>query len=106
LHRGLSYRASPQRPAPPTQETACPAHCRISQTHRGAAVAGSGPRSTRHEPGLPQVLHEAHTIVAEQLKRLRDLAEGARREGELLSTTLRQVERQLDEALLQHRTAV
>jgi len=69
-------------------------------------VAGSGPRSTRHEPGLPQVLHEAHTIVAEQLKRLRDLAEGARREGELLSTTLRQVERQLDEALLQHRTAV
>jgi two-component system sensor histidine kinase DegS len=51
------------------------------------------------------VLREAHTIVAEQLARLRALAENTRRNGATLGTALRQVERQLDEALLQQRSA-
>lgn len=55
---------------------------------------------------LPVVLREAHGIVAEQLGRLRDLAESTRRECDKLSSTLRQAERQLDEATIQHRSAV
>jgi two-component system, NarL family, sensor histidine kinase DegS len=54
---------------------------------------------------LPVVLHEAHAIVAEQLARLRELAENTRRAGAQLSGELRQAERQLDEAALQRRTA-
>jgi two-component system sensor histidine kinase DegS len=51
------------------------------------------------------VLYEAHGIVAEQLARLRDLAENTRRNGEMFSSMLRQVERQLDEVTLQRRAA-
>jgi two-component system sensor histidine kinase DegS len=51
------------------------------------------------------VLREAHTIVAEQLDRLRALAEDTRRHGATLGGALRQAERQLDEALLQQRSA-
>lgn len=51
------------------------------------------------------VLREAHTIVAEQLDRLRALAEDTRRHGVVLGGALRQAERQLDEALLQQRSA-
>src|SRR5262245_12974030 len=51
------------------------------------------------------VLHEAHGIVAEQLARLRELAENTRRAGAALSGELRQGERQLDEASLQRRAA-
>jgi two-component system sensor histidine kinase DegS len=53
----------------------------------------------------PVVLREAHTIVAEQLARLRALAEDTRRHGATLGVALRQAERQLDEALLQQRSA-
>jgi two-component system sensor histidine kinase DegS len=54
----------------------------------------------------PVVLREAHTIVAEQLARLRALAEDTRRKGAALGVALRQAERQLDEALMQQRSAV
>jgi two-component system sensor histidine kinase DegS len=54
----------------------------------------------------PVVLREAHTIVAEQLARLRALAEDTRRAGATLGVALRQAERQLDEALVQQRSAV
>jgi len=54
----------------------------------------------------PVVLREAHSIVVEQLDRLRALAENTRREGASLGAALRQAERQLDEALLQQRSAV
>jgi two-component system, NarL family, sensor histidine kinase DegS len=54
---------------------------------------------------LPMVLHAAHGIVAEQLVRLRELAENTRRAGTTLSSELRQGERQLDEAALQLRSA-
>src|SRR5687768_12349645 len=55
---------------------------------------------------LPMVLREAHGIVAEQLARLRELADNNRRAGAALSGELRQAERQLDEASLQCRTAL
>jgi two-component system sensor histidine kinase DegS len=55
---------------------------------------------------LPKVLHEAHGIVAEQLTRLRDLADSTRRTGAALSSDLRQGERQLDEIVIQRRSAV
>jgi two-component system, NarL family, sensor histidine kinase DegS len=51
------------------------------------------------------VLREAHAIVAEQLARLRALAENTRRQGATLGGSLRQAERQLDEVLLQQRSA-
>jgi two-component system sensor histidine kinase DegS len=54
----------------------------------------------------PVVLREAHSIVAEQLARLRALAEDTRRNGAALGVALRQAERQLDEALMQQRSAV
>ena len=54
---------------------------------------------------LPMVLHEAHAIVAEKLARLRELAENTRHAGAQLSGELRQAERQLDEAVLQRRSA-
>jgi two-component system sensor histidine kinase DegS len=54
----------------------------------------------------PVVLREAHTIVADQLDRLRALAEDTRRHGATLGVALRQAERQLDEALVQQRSAV
>jgi two-component system sensor histidine kinase DegS len=53
----------------------------------------------------PVVLREAHTIVAEQLSRLRALAETTRQNGASLGVALRQAERQLDEALIQQRSA-
>ena len=53
----------------------------------------------------PAVLREAHAIVAEQLARLRVLAENTRQTGTALGIALRQAERQLDEALLQQRSA-
>jgi two-component system sensor histidine kinase DegS len=53
----------------------------------------------------PVVLREAHTIVAEQLARLRALAESTRQNGASLGLALRQAERQLDEALIQQRSA-
>ena len=55
---------------------------------------------------LPVVLHGAHSIVAEQLARLRELAENTRRAGAVLSSDLRQGERQLDEISIQRRAAV
>lgn len=54
----------------------------------------------------PVVLREAHIIVAEQLDRLRALAENTRRTGATLGLALRQAERQLDEAMVQQRSAV
>jgi len=54
----------------------------------------------------PVVLREAHSIVAEQLARLRALAEDTRRNGAALGVALRQAERLLDEALLQQRSAI
>jgi two-component system, NarL family, sensor histidine kinase DegS len=54
----------------------------------------------------PVVLREAHSIVAEQLARLRVLAESTRRDGERLSVALRQAERQVDEVTMQHRMAL
>ena len=53
----------------------------------------------------PAVLREAYTIVAEQLARLRTLAESTRQSGAALGAALRQSERQLDEALMQQRAA-
>lgn len=50
---------------------------------------------------LPGVLREAHTIVTEQLTRLRALAETTRRSANELSAEMRQAERQLDEAIIQ-----
>ena len=55
---------------------------------------------------LSLVLRQAHSIVAEQLTRLRDLAAQTRRAGAALSSALRQAERQLDEAAIQHRSAI
>jgi two-component system sensor histidine kinase DegS len=54
----------------------------------------------------PVVLREAHSIVVEQLARLRALAEDTRRNGVVLGVALRQAERLLDEALMQQRSAV
>jgi two-component system, NarL family, sensor histidine kinase DegS len=54
----------------------------------------------------PAVLREAYSIVVEQLARLRALAEDTRRNGAMLGVALRQAERQLDEALVQQRSAV
>lgn len=54
----------------------------------------------------PVVLREAHTIVAEQLARLRALAETTRQNAASAGIALRQAERQLDEALIQQRSAV
>ena len=54
----------------------------------------------------PVVLREAHAIVAEQLARLRALAEDTRRAGAAMGVGLRQAERQLDEVLLQQRSAM
>jgi two-component system sensor histidine kinase DegS len=54
----------------------------------------------------PAVLREAHIIVDEQLARLRALAEDTRRNGAVLGVAVRQAERQLDEALMQQRSAV
>jgi two-component system sensor histidine kinase DegS len=51
------------------------------------------------------VLHEAHGIVADQLERLRKLAESTRQSGAALSAQLRQSQRQLDELALQRRMA-
>ncbi len=53
----------------------------------------------------PMVLREAHRIVAEQLARLRDLADTTRQRGATLGIALRQTERQLDEAMMQQRAA-
>jgi two-component system sensor histidine kinase DegS len=53
----------------------------------------------------PVVLREAHRIVAEQLAQLRALAENTRRSGVTLGLALRQAERQLDEAMVQQRSA-
>lgn len=47
------------------------------------------------------VLQQAHSIVADQLSRLHDLAANTRRTVEAQSNALRQAERQLDEASLQ-----
>ncbi len=60
------------------------------------------------QPGedRPAVLHEAQAIVAEQLKQLRSLAESTRREHETLRAELRKIERRIDEAVVQHRSAV
>ncbi|NOK61379.1 MAG: sensor histidine kinase [Chloroflexi bacterium AL-W] len=55
---------------------------------------------------LSQTLQEAHTIVANHLQQLCELAERTRRQGELLDAALRQEQRQLDEATVQHRMAV
>jgi two-component system sensor histidine kinase DegS len=54
----------------------------------------------------PVVLREAFGIVTEQLARLRDLAEDTRRTSASLGVALRQSERQLDEATMQHQLAV
>ena len=54
----------------------------------------------------PEVLRQAHSIVVEQLARLRALAEDTRRNGAVLGVALRQAERLLDEALVQQRSAV
>ncbi|PMP74800.1 MAG: sensor histidine kinase, partial [Roseiflexus castenholzii] len=51
-------------------------------------------------------LREARDIVAEQLERLRALAEHERQEIATLAASLRQAERELDEVTLQYRTAV
>jgi two-component system sensor histidine kinase DegS len=55
---------------------------------------------------LPAALREAQQIVAEQLGRLRVLAEATRRESERLSGALRQAERQLDEVTIQHQATL
>jgi two-component system sensor histidine kinase DegS len=55
---------------------------------------------------LPVALREAHTLVAEQLARLRDLADRSRADSERHSTALRQAERKLDEAIIQQRAAI
>lgn len=60
----------------------------------------------RQNDELPAALREARTIVADQVARLRDLAARVRREGETRGAALRQAERQLDEVMLQHRSAV
>jgi two-component system sensor histidine kinase DegS len=56
--------------------------------------------------GLPAALREAHGIVVEQLARLHALADRIRVECDQISMALRQVERQLDEAVVQQRSAV
>lgn len=60
----------------------------------------------RQASELPVVLREARTIVAEQVTQLRDLAQRVRHDDETRSAALRQAERQLDELLLQHRSAL
>ncbi len=55
---------------------------------------------------LPDALREAHRIVAEQLSYIRPLADQARAETERLSAVLRQIDRQLDEVVMQQRVAV
>lgn len=54
---------------------------------------------------LPDVLQEAHAIVEQQQSRLRALAAVAQRNCEQAASTLRQAERQLDEATMQQRAA-
>lgn len=55
---------------------------------------------------LAGVLQEARAIVAEQQERLRTLAASVRSNTEAAGVALRQAERQLDEAAMQHRSAV
>ncbi|MBC8163125.1 MAG: sensor histidine kinase [Roseiflexaceae bacterium] len=55
---------------------------------------------------LPDLLQEAHVIVEQQQARLHALAATARQQRELAAASVRQVERQLDEANIQHRAAV
>jgi two-component system sensor histidine kinase DegS len=55
---------------------------------------------------LPAALREAQQIVAEQLGRLRMLADATRLESERLSGALRHAERQLDEAIIQHQATL
>ena len=55
---------------------------------------------------LPDLLQEAHAIVEQQQLRLRGLAAIAQRHCDQAATTLRQAERQLDEATMQQRAAV
>lgn len=54
---------------------------------------------------FPAALQEAHAIVADQLARLRALADSCKRRAELINGTLRQAERQFDELAVQQRTA-
>lgn len=63
------------------------------------------PRGTTLSAEQSGVLREAHGIVAEQLARLRALADETRRQGATLGTALRQAERQLDEAQMQQRSS-
>ncbi len=62
--------------------------------------------SSQEEPAIPVALREARDIVAEQLERLRALAERERQEAHALNAALRQAERELDEVTLQYRTAL
>ena len=55
---------------------------------------------------LPDALREAHRIVDQQLSYIRPLAEQARSETERISALIRQIDRQLDELVMQQRTAV
>ncbi|GAB4159936.1 MAG: sensor histidine kinase [Roseiflexaceae bacterium] len=55
---------------------------------------------------LPEALREAHDIISEQLNRLQALADRSRSEMERLSGLQRQLERQLDEVTIQHRSAL
>ncbi len=57
-------------------------------------------------PEESAALREARDIVAEQLERLRALAERERQELSALAAALRQAERELDEVTLRYRTAV
>jgi two-component system sensor histidine kinase DegS len=56
--------------------------------------------------GLPAALREAHEIVVEQLAQLHALADRIRVACDQMSMSLRQIERQLDEAVVQQRSAV
>ena len=55
---------------------------------------------------LPDALREAHRIVDQQLSYIRPLAEQARSETERISALIRHIDRQLDELVMQQRTAV
>jgi two-component system, NarL family, sensor histidine kinase DegS len=62
--------------------------------------------AARESRELPVALRDARVIVADQVAQLRDLIVRVRRDEEAVSAALRQAERQLDELLLQHRSAV
>lgn len=62
--------------------------------------------NSQEGPDGSTALREAREIVAEQLERLRALAEREREETAALAAALRQAERELDEVTLQYRTAV